>query len=129
MKHVSPMPEEAVVGGIGLQPRRPDSRALNETIPLFFICRDAKGRWVVSDTDGRTSRPFLFKRSALDFVENKSAHAGRAIMFIGGPSARGGRLKRRSVVERGRKFLRLLKRSASNGQQPGARAIFSGRRP
>ena len=129
MKHVAPIPGGAAVGKIGLRSHRPDARVLNETIPLFFISRDANGCWIVSDPDGRTSRPFLFKRSALDFVESKSARSGRAVMFIDGPSDLNGPTKLRSFVGWSRELLRLRGRAASNNRRPKARAIFSGRRP
>jgi hypothetical protein len=63
-------------------PQRPNSGALNESIPLFFIGRNTLGFWVAREARGRTGGVFLFRRSALRFANINSAPAGCATMFL-----------------------------------------------
>jgi hypothetical protein len=63
-------------------PRRPDSGVLSESIPLFFIGRNARGFWVAREAEGRTGGVFLSKRSAVRFANRNSAPAGCATMFL-----------------------------------------------
>jgi hypothetical protein len=62
-------------------PRRPNSQAFSESIPLFFIARNENGLWVAREAEGRTGGMFLFKRSAVRFAQSKSASGGCATMF------------------------------------------------
>jgi hypothetical protein len=63
-------------------PLRPNSGALSESIPLFFIGRNTLGFWVAREAEGRTGGVFLFRRSALQFANRNSAPAGCATMFL-----------------------------------------------
>jgi hypothetical protein len=63
-------------------PLRPNSGVLSESIPLFFIGRNASGFWVAREAEGRTGGVFLFRRSALHFANRNSAPAGCATMFL-----------------------------------------------
>jgi hypothetical protein len=65
-------------------PRRPNSDALSESIPLFFLGRSALGFWVAREAQGRTGGVFIFRRSALRFANINSAPAGCATMFLDG---------------------------------------------
>jgi hypothetical protein len=66
-------------------PERPDSTLLNETIPLFYIGQNRKGRWVVREAGGRCGGLFLFRRSAVRFAREESEASGCALMFINKP--------------------------------------------
>jgi hypothetical protein len=66
-------------------PKRPDSTVLNETIPLFYIGQNRKGRWVVREAGGRSGGLFLFRRSAVRFAREESEASGCALMFINKP--------------------------------------------
>jgi hypothetical protein len=63
-------------------PQRPSSDAFSESIPLFFIGRNALGFWVAREAQGRAGGVFLFRRSALRFANVNSAPAGCATMFL-----------------------------------------------
>jgi hypothetical protein len=65
-------------------PQRPNSGALSESIPLFFIGRNTFGFWVAREAQARTGGVFLFRRSALRFANVNSAPAGCATMFLDG---------------------------------------------
>jgi hypothetical protein len=66
-------------------PKRPDSTVLNETIPLFYIGQNRKGRWVVREAGGRRGGLFLFRHSAVRFAREESEASGCALMFINKP--------------------------------------------
>jgi|ERR1700733_195191 len=66
-------------------PKRPDSTVLNETIPLFYIGQNRKGRWVVREAGGKRGGLFLFKHSAVRFARDESEASGCALMFINEP--------------------------------------------
>ena len=66
-------------------PRRPDSSALSEAIPLFYIGRHASGLWVVREAAGGGGGLFLFKQSAARFARRQSEPAGCAMMFLAEP--------------------------------------------
>lgn len=68
-------------GALAHFPRRPNSNALSESIPLFFIARNENGLWVAREAEGRTGGVFLFKRSAVRFAEKNSVPSGCATMF------------------------------------------------
>jgi hypothetical protein len=63
-------------------PKRPDPAVLNETIPLFYIGQNRKGRWVVREAAGRCGGLFLFRRSAVRFARDESETSGCALMFV-----------------------------------------------
>lgn len=63
-------------------PRRPDSRTLSESIPLFFIGRNRNGLWIAREAEGRTGGIFLLKRSALRFAQKNSGQSGCATMLL-----------------------------------------------
>jgi hypothetical protein len=63
-------------------PQRPSSGALSESIPLFFIGRNALGFWVAREALARTGGVFIFRRSALRFANISSAPSGCATMFL-----------------------------------------------
>jgi hypothetical protein len=69
-------------GNVREFPRRPQSRFLSESIPLFFIARNRHGLWVAREAEGRVGGMFLFKNSALRFAKRHSAGAGCATMFL-----------------------------------------------
>src|SRR5579862_5658226 len=78
-------------------PRRPDSSALSEAIPLFYIGRNKSGLWVVREAAGGSGGLFLFKQSAARFARRQSEPAGCAMMFLAEPfeldvANRGGRV-------------------------------------
>ena len=66
-------------------PHRPDASIINESIPLFYIGQNKKGRWVVREADGRSGGLFLFKQWAVRFARRQSEPAGCAIMFLAEP--------------------------------------------
>src|SRR5580704_7040380 len=66
-------------------PKRPDSTVLNETIPLFYIGQNRKGRWVVREAGRRRGGLFLFRHSAVRFAREESEASGCALMFINKP--------------------------------------------
>jgi hypothetical protein len=63
-------------------PQRPNSDALSESIPLFFIGRNALGFWVAREAKARTGGVFIFRRSAVRFANINSAPAGCATMLL-----------------------------------------------
>jgi hypothetical protein len=66
-------------------PRRPDASVINESIPLFYIGQNRKGRWVVRESEGRSGGLFLFKQWAVRFARRQSEPFGCAIMFLAEP--------------------------------------------
>src|SRR5580704_13916040 len=63
-------------------PRRPDAGIINESIPLFYIGQNRKGRWVVRESEGRSGGLFLFKQWAISFPRRESEPSGCASMFL-----------------------------------------------
>jgi hypothetical protein len=78
-------PSAAGAGAGAKFPRRPDSRVLSESIPLFFIGRNKNGLWVSREAEGRAGGIFLLKRSALRFAGKNSEPGGCATMFLDEP--------------------------------------------
>jgi hypothetical protein len=72
----------APTGNVRDFPRRPQSRFLSESIPLFFVARNKQGLWVAREAEGRVGGLFLSKSSALRFARKHSAGAGCATMFL-----------------------------------------------
>ena len=66
-------------------PHRPDPSIINESIPLFYIGQNKKGRWVVREAEGRSGGLFLFKQWAVRFARRQSEPFGCAIMFLAEP--------------------------------------------
>jgi hypothetical protein len=66
-------------------PHRPDASVINESIPLFYIGQNKKGRWVVREAEGRSGGLFLFKQWAVRFARRQSEPSGCAIMFLADP--------------------------------------------
>jgi hypothetical protein len=66
-------------------PHRPDASIINESIPLFYIGQNRKGRWVVREAEGRSGGVFLFKQWAVRFARRQSEPFGCAIMFLSEP--------------------------------------------
>ena len=66
-------------------PQRPDASVINESIPLFYIGQNRKGRWVVRESEGRSGGLFLFKQWAVRFARRQSEPFGCAIMFLAEP--------------------------------------------
>jgi hypothetical protein len=66
-------------------PQRPDASVINESIPLFYIGQNRKGRWVVRESEGRSGGLFLFKQWAVHFARRQSEPFGCAIMFLAEP--------------------------------------------
>jgi hypothetical protein len=66
-------------------PRRPDASIINESIPLFYIGQNRKGRWVVREAEGRSGGLFLIKQWAVRFARRQSEPSGCAIMFLAEP--------------------------------------------
>src|ERR1700722_17280542 len=66
-------------------PHRPDASIINESIPLFYIGQNKKGRWVVRESEGRSGGLFLFKQWAVRFARRQSEPSGCAIMFLAEP--------------------------------------------
>jgi hypothetical protein len=66
-------------------PHRPDASIINESIPLFYIGQNEKGRWVVRESEGRSGGLFLFKQWAVRFARRQSEPFGCAIMFLAEP--------------------------------------------
>jgi hypothetical protein len=79
-----PKPAESR-GTVANFPRRPDASIINESIPLFYIGQNKKGRWVVREADGRSGGLFLFKQWAVRFARRQSEPSGCAIMFLAEP--------------------------------------------
>jgi len=63
-------------------PKRPDLTVLSETIPLFYIARNAYGFWVARQADGACGGEFVLRRSAVRFARRKSAASGCGMMFL-----------------------------------------------
>ena len=66
-------------------PHRPDASIINESIPLFYVGQNKKGRWVVRESEGRSGGLFLFKQWAVRFARRQSEPFGCAIMFLAEP--------------------------------------------
>src|ERR1700733_4231265 len=66
-------------------PHRPDPSIINESIPLFYIGQNKKGRWVGREAKGRSGGLFLFKQGAVRFARRQSEPFGCAIMFLAEP--------------------------------------------
>ncbi len=66
-------------------PPRPDPAVLSDSIPLFFIGRNASGFWVVRESEGCRGGLFILRRSAVRFARDKRAPTGCAIMFLNAP--------------------------------------------
>lgn len=58
-----------------------DPNAVNESIPAFFIGRNADGLWVAREAKGRIGGLFIRKRSAVSFAHQQGGAAGCAIIF------------------------------------------------
>ena len=66
-------------------PGRPDASIINESIPLFYVGQNKKGRWVVRESEGRSGGLFLFKQWAVRFARRQGEPFGCAIMFLAEP--------------------------------------------
>ncbi len=66
-------------------PSRPDSSVLNDSIPLFFIGRNAAEFWVARESEGRRGGLFFLRRSAVRYAKRSSAPAGCATMLLNTP--------------------------------------------
>jgi hypothetical protein len=66
-------------------PRRPDSSAFSEAIPLFYIGRNKSGLWVVREAAGGSGGLFFLKQSAARFARAQCEPAGCAMMFLAEP--------------------------------------------
>jgi hypothetical protein len=66
-------------------PQRPDPSIISESIPLFYIGQNKKGRWIVREAEGRSGGLFLFKQWAVRFARRQSEPFGCAIMFLAEP--------------------------------------------
>jgi hypothetical protein len=75
----------AVPAAVVKFPHRPDASIINESIPLFYIGQNKKGRWVVREAEGRSGGLFLFKQWAVRFARRQSEPFGCAIMFLAEP--------------------------------------------
>jgi len=93
------MYEEAAMAAIALQAvhRLPESRPMapematalkpldpdvvSAAIPAFFIGRNRAGLWVAREARGRSGGLFLFRSSAIDFANRRSAPARCALVF------------------------------------------------
>ena len=58
-----------------------DPDVLNESIPAFFIGRNADGFWVARERRGRIGGIFLLKRSAVSFAHRHAGDAACATVF------------------------------------------------
>lgn len=89
-----PMCKDAAMAAIALQtinrqPRkapaaqfRPiDPDVISDTIPAFFIGRNKAGFWVAREAHGCIGGLFLFKSSAVDFANRRSAPVRCALVF------------------------------------------------
>ncbi len=123
-------------------PPRPDSSVLNDSIPLFFIGRNAAGCWVARESEGRCGGLFLLRRSAVRYAKTSSAPAVCATMLLNTPLEldlpnRGSRLADSlavaiAIAERYTpllvKFLRMAAAEWRNLVQQISRALASERR-
>jgi len=88
------MCEEAAMAAIAFRAsrRRPDTKpaaalrpldpdVVSAAIPAFFIGRNRAGLWVAREAHGRVGGLFLFKSSAVDFANRRSAPARCALVF------------------------------------------------
>jgi hypothetical protein len=57
---------------------------LNETIPAFFIGRNAEGLWVARELKGRAGGLFFLKSSAISFARRRAGQIGCATIFPAG---------------------------------------------
>ncbi|TFV40885.1 hypothetical protein E4K66_08600 [Bradyrhizobium frederickii] len=62
-----------------LRPLDPD--VVSAAIPAFFIGRNRAGLWVAREARGRSGGLFLFRSSAIDFANRRSAPARCALVF------------------------------------------------
>jgi hypothetical protein len=82
MMHLAPTHFAATTGAPTMLPKRPDTRALNRVIPLFFIGRNKNGFWLAREAQGGIGGMFFLRRSALRFAQEASAPHGCATMFL-----------------------------------------------
>jgi hypothetical protein len=68
---------EPVMAAIG--PLDPD--VLNESIPAFFIGRNAEGFWIARERSGASGGLFLLKNSAISFARAQAGEPGCATIF------------------------------------------------
>jgi hypothetical protein len=66
-------------------PDRPDSAVLSDSIPLFYIGRNAEGYWIAREANGQRGGLFLLKGSAMRFARYQIAPRGGAMMFLNNP--------------------------------------------
>jgi hypothetical protein len=66
-------------------PPRPDSSVLNDSIPVFFVGRNAAGFWVARQAEERCGGLFFLKRSAKRFARNQTSPWGYATVFLDTP--------------------------------------------
>lgn len=62
--------------------QRPDSKILNDAIPLFAIGRNKAGLWVARDCDGPAGNVFWSKGAAVRFARKTHGSEGCALMFV-----------------------------------------------
>jgi hypothetical protein len=66
-------------------PDRPDSAVLSDSIPLFYIGRNAEGYWIAREANGQRGGLFLLKGSAMRFARYQIAPRGGAMIFLSDP--------------------------------------------
>jgi hypothetical protein len=60
---------------------RPEPDIINESIPAFFIGRNAEGFWIARELDGCAGGLFLLKSSAISFARARAGGSGCATIF------------------------------------------------
>ncbi|TQF43579.1 hypothetical protein UNPF46_03010 [Bradyrhizobium sp. UNPF46] len=68
--------------GTALKPLDPD--VVSAAIPAFFIGHNHAGLWVAREATGRAGGLFLFKSSAVEFANRRSAPVRCALVFPAG---------------------------------------------
>jgi len=58
-----------------------DANVVSDSIPAFFIGRNANGLWVAREAKGRIGGLFILKRSAVSFAHEHGEAAGCATIF------------------------------------------------
>jgi len=113
LRLVADSPIAPANGATATWPERPDESVLSNSIPLFFISRDADGFWLACEADFRIGGVFLFRRSAERFAKRWSGPARCATMVLDEPHALGIENRGNCLVERIRPTKKLLTLGAS----------------
>jgi len=123
LRLVADSPIAPANGAAATWPERPDESLLSNSIPLFFISRDADGFWLACEADFRIGGMFLLRRSAERFAKHWSGPARCATMVLDEPHALDIENRGNRLVEHIRPAKKLLTSAASKFSAFVRRAI------